>query len=161
MVATVIQGDPPTRHLHHLCVVDGHLAMNTGYTVSDTEPYIDWHFIVAQHIKYDDSMEPFIGQKVWFGAGDGSYRGLVRGVGRYNDSTVDLSKAVRVDIREPVKRPRNGKEYGWVWGGSYIQWRKESFPKCPACKHWHDPSFIECEQCGYCHKEGAKCKTGY
>jgi hypothetical protein len=30
MVATVIQGDPPTRHLHHLCVVDGHLAMNTG-----------------------------------------------------------------------------------------------------------------------------------
>lgn len=158
MTATVIQGNPPTRHLHHLCVIDGHLAMNTGWYVSDDEPVIVHHFIVAEHIRYDDDMEPFIGQKVWFGTGNGSYRGLVRGHGRWNDSTVDLSKAVPVVIREPVKRPRNGKEYGWRWGGSYNQWVKEGFPKCAECSRYHDPEFVYCEveDCWRCHKPG-KC----
>lgn len=163
MTRREVQGPVPTRRLHELCSIEGHLALNVGYRIPDDEPVIEHWFIVANHVKVDQFVEGFLGKTLSMGASDG-YCGTATREGAFNYTIVDLRGSEDVVIREPQKRPRNGKEYTWKWIGGYGSrgpWVQAPFPKCQVCKHWHDPAFIECEQCGYCHKEGGKCKTGY
>src|ERR1700676_3981310 len=147
---------PIPYRLGETCVVAGRFAQYRGDDVSNDRPERTYHFAVS-NLTMDDYLSQLVGKVPWSPMGN-SWTGTVRGSGWSNDVWIKADDWERQAITVPVVPPRNGKTYGWAWGGSYRQWYKVWWPQCSLCYHVHDPAYIECAQCGYCHRDGGKCR---
>lgn len=153
----------PERRLHYLCDMDGHIALNIGERTLPDRPVREWHFLKAQTIKTADYPD-LPGNQLSMTVGDGrGWYGSLRPPGYFQRIMLDMNGAEQVNIEEEIPRPRNGKEYGWVWRGDTWpkEWVKEPFPKCRECYHYHDPAFPVCAKCERCHSPKGKCPTSY
>jgi hypothetical protein len=139
-------------HQYELIEHDGKLAIyHLTLTEKNKPAYSDYIWLSDIPAKqYRD----IIGRIVWFPNGIGIGQ-VSNGFG--GNMRIDATGWQTVKVEREIPRPRNGKEYGWKWGG-FGEWVKDYFQRCDECGKYHDPEFTFCELCETCHKPGAKCK---
>jgi len=133
---------------------DGKLAICLRLQVDWREPKTT-QFHLVSNIKASEYAH-LVGRDVYFS--NGVDVGRIYRTGGGDPIICDVRGWERITKETPIAAPRNGREYGWVWGSA--RWNKDYFPRCDACYHYHDPSFAYCDNCGHCHKHGKKCKAG-
>lgn len=139
------------RRFHFLEAVDGKLALYSGGRAQEDRPVVVHTYHVSD---IPASQWPEV-----VGCPVGSWRGNVGTchVGHGRTLTVDTTGWRPVTCEVPVPKPRDGREYTWVWRGGFTPaWGKDWFRRCGACDRYHNPDYTHCPECGKPHREGGK-----
>lgn len=66
--------------------------------------------------------------------------------------------SVQSDER-PIPKPRDGRQYTWVYERG--EWRKQDYPRCAQCRHYHRPDWPYHEECDLCHPANITCDQAW
>jgi len=118
-------------------------------------PYTQYTYLVSD-IAVED-WPAVVGKHTWTASGfAGAMVKMIPGV--YDSYVrIPMHEWTIVNVALPIPRPKNGKQYGWVWGDFNGRWIEDLFPRCDNCGKYHDPTFPYCDKCYRCHK--GKCKV--